>query len=91
MRDHDHEGVSAALRALARDARRLVIRGGSAAEAAMLSGRIEAIRDRWRGPTPTPLTRWLDSLQHRVAHLLVETRGRTRRGAGTTRGATSCR
>ncbi len=55
MRDHDHEGISAALRALTRDAR------------------------------------WLDSLQRRVAHLPVETRGRTARGTSATRGATTCR
>lgn len=89
MRDHDHEGISAVLRALTRDARRLVVRGGSAAEVATLSARIEAIRDRVSGPTPTPLTRWLDSLQRRVAP--AETRVRTACGAGAMQGATSCR
>ena len=91
MTDQDGERISVALRVLAREARRLLLWGGSAAEIAALSGRIDAIRDRWRGPTPTPLMRWLDSLQHRVAHSPVETGGRTPRGAGATRGATSCR
>lgn len=90
MTDTDGQRISAALRALTREARRLLLWGGSAAEIAELSGRIEAIRDRWRGPAPTPLTRWLDSLQHRVAHSPVETRSRVPRGASATRGATSC-
>ncbi len=91
MTDQERVKISAALRALAREARRLLAWGGSAAEVAALSGRIGAIQDRWRGPTSTPLMRWLDSLQHRVTHLSVETRGRTPRSAGATRGAPSCR
>lgn len=91
MTDQERERISAALRALTREAHRLLLWGGSAAEHAALSGRIDAIRDRWRGPAPTPLTRWLDSLQHRLAHSPVETGGRISRGAGETRGATSCR
>lgn len=91
MTDQERERISAVLRALSREARRLLLWGGSAAEIAALSDRIDAIRDRWRSPTPTPLMRWLDSLQHRVAHSPVESRGRTPGRAGATRGATSCR
>lgn len=91
MTDQERVGIAAGLRGPAREARRLILWGGSTAEIAASSGRFEAIRDRRRGPTPTPLTRWLDSPRDRVARLPVETRGRTPRGAGARRGAPSCR
>ena len=91
MADTDGQRISADLRALSREARRLLLWGGSAAELAALSSRIDAIRGRVSGPASTPLSRWLDSLQRRVARSPVETRGHTRLRADAIRGATSCR
>lgn len=87
MTDQHDNGFSAALRALARDARRLLVRGGgSKAEAAALSDRIDAIRDRAGRPTPTPLTRWLDSLQRRIDRLPAGARCRTPAAPAHTKG-----
>jgi hypothetical protein len=91
MTGHVDEGTSAALHALARDAQRLLARGGPEAEIGALSRRIDVIRGRVCGPAPTPLARWLDSLQQRIDRPPVGIRGRTPRGTGAARGATSCR
>lgn len=63
--------ISVALRGLARDTRRLTIRGGAtASEAEVLSRRIDRIRRCAHPGSSTPLRRWLDSLQRLVEGLV---------------------
>lgn len=61
------EPLSPTLRALARDAHRLLTHGcASPAEAAELSRRIDRIRRLAGPPASAPLRRWLDALQRRI-------------------------
>lgn len=66
----ERDELSVALRGLARDAQRLAIRGdATAAEAAVLSGRIDRVRRRAQPGPSAPLRRWLDRLQRLVEGL----------------------
>jgi hypothetical protein len=61
------ESMSVALRGLARDARRVAVRGvASPGEMAALSRRIDRVRRLSGLPAASPLRRWLDSLERLI-------------------------